>query len=51
MADKFETEDLPKILLALKAAKEAGANGSVIVHFDKHGGVLSVVRELKQAFK
>lgn len=49
--DKFETEDLPKILAALKAAKDAGAASSVIVNFSDQGGVLSVVQESKRRFK
>ena len=50
-ADKFETEDLPKILAALKTAKDAGCAGSVTVLFTEQGGVLSVVQESKKKFK
>ena len=49
--NKFETEDLPKILAALKTAKEAGAAGSVIVSFAENGGVLTVIHETKKRYK
>jgi hypothetical protein len=50
-AEKFNDQDLPKILAALETARKAGAKGSVIVQFDQNGGVLSVVHEAKRTFK
>lgn len=49
--DKFESEDLPKILAALKTAKDAGCAGTVTVQFSDQGGVLTVIHESKKRFK
>jgi predicted peroxiredoxin len=49
--DKFDSEDLTKILAALHRAKAAKAQGSVTVHFDQHGGVVAVLREMKEKIK
>lgn len=53
MADdvKFEREDLPKILAALKTAKDAGVAGSVTITFSDNGGVLTVIQEAKKRWK
>lgn len=49
--EKYETDDMPKILAALDTARKAGARGSVTIQFDQNGGVLSVVHEAKRSFK
>ena len=49
--DKFETVDLPLILLALKKAKEEKSPGVVTVHFSDNGGVISITRESKEKIK
>lgn len=51
MSNKFESEDLPKILAALKRAHEAGQTSRVTVEFSADGGVISVLMESKQKFK
>lgn len=49
--DKFETEELPLILAALKTARDAGAAGTVTVSFSNNGGVMTVIHETKKRFK
>jgi hypothetical protein len=49
--EKFENEDLPKILAALSTARDAKAKGTVTIEFDQFGGVLSVVHEARRSFK
>ncbi len=49
--DKFETEDLPRILAALKAAKDARTASTVTIEFSDNGGVMSVVQVSKKRFK
>lgn len=49
--EKYEKEDLPKILAALETARKAGAKGCVTVQVDASGGVLGVVLETKKVFK
>lgn len=49
--DKFEREDLPRILAALKTAKDAGVSATVTVTFSDNGGVLSVVQKTEKRFK
>lgn len=48
---KFEQDDLPKILAALKTAKDAGLDGVVTVAFSSDGGVKTVMYENKKRFK
>jgi hypothetical protein len=49
--DKFETQDLPKILAAIHNARQAKSSGSVTIHFSENGGVISVLMETKKKFK
>jgi hypothetical protein len=49
--ERFEKEDLPKILAALKTAKDAGAAATVTVEFAQDGGVIAVVQNIKRKFK
>lgn len=54
MADtnnKFENEDLPKILAALKRAKDGGSPARVTVDFSKDGGVVAILLEPKIKIK
>jgi hypothetical protein len=52
MADeKFEKEDLPKILAALKNAHDAKQKASVTVNFSENGGVIDILLEIKKRFK
>jgi len=48
---RFESEDLPKILAALKNAHEAKSLGKVIIEFAENGGVLGITLEMKRKFK
>ena len=48
---KFEIEDLPKILAALKNAHEAKQSGKVVIDFAENGGVLAITLEMKRKFK
>lgn len=48
---KFETEDLPKILAALKNAHEAKRYATVTVKFADNGGVVDIILETKKNFK
>lgn len=49
--DKFATQDVPKILEALKAAHDMKVKGTVRVEFSKDGGVLGIVHEPKIEYK
>lgn len=54
MADinnKFETEDLPKILAALKRARDGGFPTRVTVDFARDGGVIAILLEPKIKIK
>lgn len=51
MSEKFEKDDLPKILEALKEAKEAGSPSSVTISFSAQGGVISIRRKLEKEYK
>lgn len=48
---KFETEDLPKILAALKRAHEARVPSTVTIDFAHDGGVQTVFVTSKERFK
>jgi hypothetical protein len=48
---KFERDDLPKILAALKTAKDAGVDGIVTVAFSHDGGVKTILYDSKKRFK
>lgn len=50
-SDKFEHSDLPLIYAALQKARSAKASGCVIVHFAENGGVVAIMRELKEKVK
>ena len=49
--DKFEKEDLPKILAALKNAKDSNQKATVTVVFSDNGGVVDISLEIKKRFK
>jgi hypothetical protein len=51
VTDKFATQDVPKVLEALRAAHEMKAKGTVRVEFAKDGGVLSITHEPKIEYK
>lgn len=48
---KFESDDLPKILAALKNAHDAKQKATVIVQFADNGGVVDISLETKRKFK
>ena len=48
---KFEAEDLPKILAALKNAHDSKQKASVTVTFSDNGGVVDILLEIKRRFK
>ena len=48
---KFEAEDLPKILAALKNAHESNQKATVTVQFADNGGVVDISLETKKKFK
>ena len=50
-ADKFQQEDLPKILEAIKSAKESGESARVQVDFAPNGGVLSIKTTKEKKYK
>lgn len=49
--DKFTSEDLPKILTAVKEAREAGMNSQVVVSVAANGGIISVIRKSEKNYK
>ncbi len=49
--EKFEAEDLPRILAALKNAKDAKQKATVTVVFSENGGVVDILLEIKKRFK
>lgn len=49
--DKFESDDLPKILAALQSAKQAKAPSRLVIDIAENGGVLAVSLETKKRFK
>jgi hypothetical protein len=49
--EKFEAEDLPKILAALKNAHDAKQKAEVKVTFADNGGVVGIILETKKQFK
>ena len=49
--EKFEKEDLPKILAALKNAHDSKQKASVTVNFADNGGVVDILLEIKKRFK
>lgn len=49
--DKFEEQDLPKILAALQTAKTSKQNARVIIDFTENGGVIGIQLESKRKFK
>lgn len=49
--DKFQEEDLPRILAALQNARTAKAAGSVRVEFGDNGGVIAIMQEIKRKYK
>lgn len=48
---KFHEEDLPKILTAVKEARELKQSCTVIIAIAPDGGVLSVMLEAKKKYK
>jgi hypothetical protein len=49
--DKFEQEDLPRILAALKTAKESQMACEVTVKFTHQGGVIDILYRSEKRFK
>jgi hypothetical protein len=49
--EKFEKDDLPKILAALKNAHDAKQKATVTVVFSDNGGVVDILLEIKKRFK
>ena len=49
--DKFEREDLPKILAALKTAKDSQMDSEVLVKFTHQGGVIDIRLTSEKKFK
>lgn len=50
-SDKFHEQDLPKILEALRDAKDAGRASTVIINFSANGGVISIRLDSKKDYK
>lgn len=48
---KFEREELPRILAALKNAHDAKMKSRVTIDFAENGGVVAVGLEMKKSFK
>lgn len=51
LPDKFEEQDLPKILAALHTAKEAKMACEVTVKFTHQGGVIDILYKSEKRFK
>jgi hypothetical protein len=49
--DKFHEADLPKILEAIKEARELNIPSTVTIVFAANGGVISIRRDSKKDYK
>ena len=49
--NKFENDDLPRILAALHAARESKCASTVKIEFAQNGGVIDVTADFKRKFK
>lgn len=49
--EKFEKEDLPKILMAIQECRKSGEFSRLLVDFSPNGGVLTINVEKKKKYK
>jgi len=50
-ASKFETEDMPKIIIAIQKARTAKTSNTLVLEFADNGGLISALHTFKERVK